>query len=266
MKDRKGSEEKAEVMKQFGANAEKYVASESHAKGEDLPQLVQWIKPKADWVALDIATGGGHVAKSLAPHVREVFATDLTKAMLANTANHLKKSFSNITYVVADAEDLPFLEGTFDLVTCRIAPHHFPNPDQYIAEAARVLKPGGLFLMIDNVAPEEEELAEYLNTFEKLRDVSHVASLSVSKWKEYLAEEGMVEVQSQLKKKTYKFPAWVERTAQDSDQIMRVHHYITSASKEIKEYFQVDAAAGEVKSVTIDEWMTLHQKGGMENE
>lgn len=99
---------KQKVKEVFGKNADKYVTSSSHAKGDDLPLIVEWLQPKKTWTALDIATGGGHVTKTLAPHVATVFSTDLTEEMLENTAKHLRGSFDNIQYVVADAEALPF--------------------------------------------------------------------------------------------------------------------------------------------------------------
>ena len=141
---------KQKVEEVFGKNADKYVTSNSHAKGDDLPLLVDWLKPEKTWKVLDIATGGGHVTKTLAPHVATVFSTDLTRAMLENTAKHLRHNFDNIEYVVADAEALPFLTETFDAAVCRIAPHHFPQPDRFISEVAKVLKTGGKFILIDN--------------------------------------------------------------------------------------------------------------------
>ncbi len=104
--------------------------------------------------------------------------TDLTKEMLENTKKHLK-DFENLTYILADAEALPFLDQSFDVVTCRIAPHHFPNPDKFIEEVARVLAPDGTFILIDNVVPDDRKLATFMNMFEKLRDDSHVRVLIV---------------------------------------------------------------------------------------
>lgn len=252
---------KNKVIDQFGKNAEKYVTSVSHAKGEDLPQLVEWLKPQRNWIALDVATGGGHVAKALSPYLAQVFATDLTKDMLANTKKHLNQFCSNIIYVIADAEKLPFLDATFDIVTCRIAPHHFPNPDHFISEASRVLKPGGSFLMIDNVVPKEKQLAEFMNTLEKLRDDSHAKCLSVAEWRDLFTASNLEEIQSQLRKKTYSFPTWVERTANSQKQIESVYEYISNANKEIQTYFNGQASGGKTESLQIDEWMVQCKKG-----
>jgi ubiquinone/menaquinone biosynthesis C-methylase UbiE len=152
---------KQKVQEQFGQHAQKYVTSTTHAKGSDLVLLKNWLHVDSSSIVLDIATGGGHVVKSLAPHVKQMFATDLTYEMLETAKGHLNSTSSNIFYVIADAESLPFLENTFDAVTCRIAPHHFPNPNVFVQEVSRVLKPGGKFLLIDNIAPEDKELDDF---------------------------------------------------------------------------------------------------------
>ncbi|KON88263.1 methylase [Sporosarcina globispora] len=247
---------KKKVQNTFGKNAEKYVTSKIHGDAAELNQLVQTLKPLKDWVVLDIATGGGHVAKSLAPCVSTVFAADLTREMLANTARHLE-SYKNIWYVVADAEALPFLDDTFDAVTCRIAPHHFPNPEKFIAEAGRVLKPGGRFLMIDNVSPDEEELADFMNTVEKLRDDSHYRCLSTGEWRMLFSASGLNETNSRSRKKTFEFPSWVRRTADSDEQIKSVEDYLLKAGQAAADYFQIELHDGKIKSFKVDEWMAL---------
>lgn len=252
--------EKEEVKKKvqniFGKNAEKYVTSKIHGDAAELNQLVQTLNPQKDWVVLDIATGGGHVAKSLAPFVSQVFAADLTKEMLANTARHLE-SLKNIWYVLADAEALPFLDKYFDAITCRIAPHHFPNPEKFISEAGRVLKPGGHFLMIDNISPEEKELACFMNTVEKLRDESHCRCLSTGEWRKLFAASGLHETNSKSRKKTFEFKSWVRRTAGSDEQIKSVEDYILQADQAAADYFQIEIHDGRVQSFKVDEWMAL---------
>ncbi|MBX9974847.1 class I SAM-dependent methyltransferase [Cytobacillus firmus] len=252
--------EKEEVKKKvqniFSKNAEKYVTSKIHADLAELNQLVQTLNPQKDWVVLDIATGGGHVAKSLAPFVSHVFAADLTKEMLANTARHLE-SFKNIWYVLADAESLPFLDKYFDAVTCRIAPHHFPHSEKFISEAGRVLKAGGHFLMIDNVSPEEKVLAGFMNTVEKLRDDSHYRCLSTEEWRKLFAASGLHEMNSKSRKKKFEFPSWVRRTAESDEQIKAVEDYILQADQAAADYFQIEFHDGRVQSFKVDEWMAL---------
>ncbi|MDN7227597.1 class I SAM-dependent methyltransferase [Planococcus sp. N064] len=251
---------KEKVKSVFGKNADKYVTSAIHAKGDDLPLLAEWLEPQKTWVVLDIATGGGHVSKALAPHAGTVISTDLTEAMLENTARHLKEEYDNILYVIADAESLPFLPESFDAAVCRIAPHHFPHPEKFIRETARVLKTGGKFILIDNVAPEENEWALFMNATEKLRDTSHARCLSKNEWRQLLQENNLKEIQSLDRKKTFQYPAWVRRTAESEEQVRRVEKHLLGADAAVQEYFQIDVENGEVRTFVIDEWMVMAQK------
>lgn len=251
---------KEKVKEQFSKNADKYVHSKTHANVSELTEIVEWIQPKKEWFALDIATGGGHVAKALSPLVSQVFATDLTKEMLANTARYLQQECNNISYIIADAEALPFLDHTFDLVTCRIAAHHFPNPKQFVQEVSRVLKTDGLFLFVDNIVPLDESLAAFMNGFEKRRDKSHFACLSKHEWLQLFSEAGLAEIESTCRKKTYDFPTWVKRTLDNKQEIDDVQRFILQAEEHVKEYFHVLAANNKVQSLQVDEWSILVKK------
>lgn len=249
-----------EVVKQtFAKNKAGYVTSTTHAKGADLPLITQWLNLQRDMKVLDIATGGGHVAKQLAPFVKRVIASDLTEEMLAHTARHLNK-YSNIEYVIADAEDLPFLDGTFDVVTCRIAAHHFPNPSLFLQETSRVLKAEGRFLFIDNVAAEETELDNFINTLEKKRDSSHGCSLTIRKWRELLQESNFSIVKSEERKKRLPYEEWVNRTVDEDRKKQEIAAFIANTDQHIHDYFQIEMVDGRIQGFTIDEWMMLCKK------
>ncbi len=129
------------VKHQYGAHAEGYVTSTIHAKGESLKRLIELVQPQKEWRALDISTGGGHTALAFAPHIREAVASDLTPEMLTVAVKFIRgQGISNVTFEIADAEKLPFQDADFDLVTNRIALHHFPDAAQAIREMARHLK------------------------------------------------------------------------------------------------------------------------------
>ncbi|MEW9671889.1 class I SAM-dependent methyltransferase [Ammoniphilus sp. 3BR4] len=251
---------KAKVQDQFGKNAEKYVASESHAKANDLSEMIDWLSPESNHVALDIATGGGHVTKALSPQVGQVFSTDLTLPMLEAAKRHLDSTCKNVFYVQADSESLPFLEETFDIVVCRIAAHHFPNPERFVREVGRVLKPGGRFLLIDNVAPEQDGLDVYMNQLEKLRDESHVRCYTTLEWKQWFVQANLQYERAVLRKKTHNFPVWVRRTTETEEQVRRVEEHILAGSQDMQSYFSVTVEEGEIKSLQIDEWMVMLQK------
>ncbi|GAB3067759.1 class I SAM-dependent methyltransferase [Virgibacillus ainsalahensis] len=251
--------EKDNVRRVFSKSKEAYVTSSTHAKGSDLPLLIKWLEPKENMKVLDIATGGGHTAKYVSHYVKTVIATDLTKEMLENTARHLR-ACTNIEYVVADAEDLPFLNNTFDIVTCRIAAHHFPNPEAFISEVQRVLNKNGKFLFIDNIASEEPILDKFINRLEKMRDYSHVRSLKISEWKQILHRNNLSVTQMQLRKKTLPFEEWLARTLTKEEAKTEVRNFILDAAKEIQDYFQIKIEGRDIQTFTIDEWMILCQK------
>ncbi|ELK47473.1 methyltransferase domain-containing protein [Bacillus sp. SB49] len=250
---------KDRVKRNFTRSRESYVQSKTHNNAGDLQELIHQLSPLRSWKVLDIATGGGHVARTLSPYVQTVYATDLTKAMLENTASHLQH-LENIEYIVADAEQLPFLDESFDAVTCRIAAHHFPEPLSYIKECYRVLKPGGTFLMIDNTAPDKEELDRFYNTFEQWRDDSHVRAWKISEWKQWLLHEGFLIKKESLKQKNLPFRDWVERTCSDRSIQNQVEAYMMTAPASTKQYFSIQTSEGHVDSFSIDEWMVVGAK------
>jgi ubiquinone/menaquinone biosynthesis C-methylase UbiE len=177
----------------FGANAERYVSSRDHQTGESLDRLLALAAPRAEWRALDIATGGGHTALAVAPHVREVVATDLTPEMLAAAEHYIRsQGVTNVSFREADACALPFGDREFDLVTCRVAPHHFADVGQFVREGARVVRPGGTVIVIDNVTPEEDAASAAINEIEKVRDPSHQRAYNESEWVAFVRDAGLV--------------------------------------------------------------------------
>jgi SAM-dependent methyltransferase len=222
---------KSLAQQRFGAFAATYATSLPHAKGSSLVRLVEVLAPQSDWRALDIATGAGHVALALAPHVAQVIAADITPQMLA-VARGLaaERAINNVSFAEAPAEALPFANGSFDLVTCRIAPHHFENVRAFVGEAARLLRPGGLFGLVDNVSPDAAAMAgdaaalaaaaEEYNAIERLRDPSHVRCLTLGEWREIVAAAGLVERHVELLDKPMVFGPWADQqnvSAADKD-------------------------------------------------
>jgi len=216
---------KSLVQRQFGANAANYASSEVHASGASLKRLIELARPRADWQVLDIATGAGHTAAAFAPHVARVVATDVTEEMLAEARLLAeRKGLANIETAPAEAEHLPFADASFNLVTCRIAAHHFDNVAAFLAEVRRVLEPAGVFAFVDNLAPDkvttpelsEAELlaaADAYNAFEKLRDPSHARALTATEWAERVRSAGFVIEHEEVLAKPMLFSAWCRNTS-----------------------------------------------------
>ncbi len=200
------------VRSQFGPRAEQYVESPDHAQGESLDRMLELVRPKRSWRALDIATGGGHTALALAPHVREVVATDITDEMLRAAERFIRgKGVANVSFGEADAMKLPFDGGSFDLVTCRIAPHHFSDCARFVREAARVLCPGGVAAVVDNVVPDDPEAAAFINEFERLRDPSHHRAYSRREWVGFFTDAGLIIEHVETFRKARDFDRWAGR-------------------------------------------------------
>ncbi|MFF2908430.1 methyltransferase domain-containing protein [Paenibacillus sp. NPDC057934] len=242
-------EMKTRVQQQFGKNAEKYVTSTRHAKGEDLTLLVSAAQATKEMTVLDIATGGGHVANALAPLVKQVTAVDLTQEMLNSAKAFIQgNGHGNVEFVKGDAEQLPFEDASFNIVTCRIAAHHFPNVPAFLREAYRVLKPGGKLQLIDNVSPEDGRLGEFYNEVERLRDRSHVRALSKSEWIKQLEQTHFQLDALICFQKPFEFQSWCQRMGLTPEEQDEVTAEFMKAEPAIREFFRITADAEEIIS------------------
>lgn len=236
---------KRRVQAQFGESGDAYVVSPEHRAGEDLARLVALAELRPETVALDVATGGGHTGLALAPHVRQVTFSDLTPAMLGRARAFVtEQGVTNAAFQIADAEDLPFADGSFDLVTCRIAPHHFADVPRFVHEVARVLRPGGLFLMIDNIAPEEPELDAFINTLEQRRDPSHIRCYTVAEWTAYLADAGLAVEVSEIFARRHTYQEWTARSRMSPADRESLESWVRAASPACYERFKLEVADG----------------------
>ena len=262
---------KSLVQKQFGAHAAAYATSAVHAKGASLSRLVELTAPQPDWRVLDIATGAGHTAAAFAPHVAHVIASDITREMLAEAdALARAKSFANFETAEADAEKLPFADAHFDLVTSRIAPHHFPDPAAFVREVVRVLKPGGTFALVDNIAPDQlstpgfteaelNEAAHVYNAFEKLRDPSHVRCLGMAEWGVLMTGAGLRVVHSERIPKDMAFEPWAVRLGCDAATVDKLRQMLAESTPALRAFLKPRPEAGGLM-FTLDEAIVIARK------
>jgi ubiquinone/menaquinone biosynthesis C-methylase UbiE len=239
------------VTDRFARAAEGYVRHTILAEGDELDAMVELAALTGTERVLDIATGGGHTALAFAPHAAEVVATDLTPEMLdAARGFAVERGATNVRFEVADAEALPFADETFDVATARFAPHHFPHPERFCAEVRRVLRPGGRFVMFDNMAPEDDELDAFVNRFERWRDPGHERARRLSEWRGMLEAAGMrVAPSPPLSRKRYDYDEWTARMhvpAAEKDALAR---WLLQAPRRCAEYFRVTADGDRVTSL-----------------
>jgi ubiquinone/menaquinone biosynthesis C-methylase UbiE len=245
------------VQEQFGKTAASYLTSAPHAKGASLERLVSLTAPQKNWRALDVATGGGHVAYTFAPHVERVWATDITQEMLDLVrAEAQKRGLANIRTAYAKAEALPFEDASFDLVTCRIAPHHFDSIPDFLGEVCRVLKPGGVLALVDNVVPEGS-VGDYVNAFERFRDPSHLRAWAMEEWRQALAKAGLTVTHEEQIYKQMEFKSWAARHDATMQALLRAMlAQVTPAVKAVLE----PAGSGDAVTFRLCEGLFIARK------
>ena len=163
------------VAAQFGPRARAYVESRDHAEGGDLERLAALVAARPGSRVLDLGCGGGHVSFAAAPFSGEVVAFDLCGDMLAAVREvAARRGFANITTLQGTAEALPFPDASFDIVATRYSAHHWPDLAAGLAGIRRVLKPDGLAVLMDVVAPAATLSDTFLQCIELLRDPTHV--------------------------------------------------------------------------------------------
>ena len=185
----------------WSQRADAFRDSPTHREGPDLDLLVEWCEPGHDVKVLDVATGGGHVARRLREEGCTVVTVDPAPGMKAD--------------VVAPADHLPFEDGSFDVVTCRIAAHHFPDVRAAVAEMARVSN--RLLVVEDNLFGGEN-----VEEAERLRDPTHVRCYSEDEWRELVTYAGFEVEQVEHFERRQSVDAWLERVETPPDASARV--------------------------------------------
>ncbi|MFN8223625.1 MAG: class I SAM-dependent methyltransferase [Gaiellales bacterium] len=166
-----------------------YVESDAHREGEDLETIVEWAAGAA--TALDVATGGGHVARRLREAGLTVITSDAAPGMHPD--------------VVCPAESLPFADASFDVVACRTAAHHFGDVRAAVAEMARVTR--RTLIVVDTIS-----MGDDVEEAEKLRDPSHVRNYTEAEWRSLVADTGLAIEDVRLYEHTFDLQAWLART------------------------------------------------------
>ena len=175
----------------FGERARFYTTSSVHTDPRVLARVVELTRPLPTSVALDVATGTGHTAFALAPQVARVVATDITPEMLEEGRRlAAERGITNVKFQLADAHDHPFADGTFDIVTCRRAAHHFSRLSDALEEMKRLLSPGGRLVIDDRSVPDHDSVDRLMNDLDILHDSSHVRQYRPREWQEMLESHG----------------------------------------------------------------------------
>lgn len=244
------------VQSQFGAAAEAYGTSLVHVDPMALQRVVELAQPKATDAALDIATGAGHTAMALAPHVARVIAYDLTQEMLRETRrNATARGLTNVYTQRGPAEKLPFRDASFDIVTSRQAPHHFADIRAAVSEMARVAKRGARVVIVDSTAPPGHEgdsgIAEQWDAIEKLRDPSHGRNYSPAEWRGMIEGVGLRVVAEETGFGTenggpMSFDAWTRRIRTPPEAVEELRRLFGGASPALAKGLRIEIIDGAI--------------------
>ncbi|HWT71493.1 MAG TPA: methyltransferase domain-containing protein [Oxalicibacterium sp.] len=239
----------AVAAKQFGETAAAYLTSAVHAQGADLQALKEIAGGIKAAKVLDLGCGGGHVSFAVAPFAASVVACDLSAQMLGVVAAAAdERGLANVTTQQAQAEVLPFADVSFDLIVTRFSAHHWFDVAAGLREAHRVLRPGGVFVVIDVVAPEHPLHDTTMQAVELLRDASHVRDYPVSEWNGMLTAAGFAAEHVHGWKLKMVFDDWIARMRTPAERVAAIRSLFDSAPEETRAYFAVE----EDYSFTID--------------
>jgi ubiquinone/menaquinone biosynthesis C-methylase UbiE len=229
------------TVNQFGTNAEYYLASEVHAKGVDLEQIVAVAEALPSLRALDLGCGAGHVAYALARGgAGRVVAFDPSSEMLRVVAQEAtNRGHDALETIAGAAEDLPFEDGSFDLVVTRYSAHHWASVPRALAECARVTASGGRLIVIDVIAPEAPLLDTSLQVIEFLRDPSHVRNYRIAEWRAMQKAAGFVESAVKSWKTSIDFKTWIARIGTPPARVAALQTVFPALPREAVDYFKV---------------------------
>ncbi|MFA5056819.1 MAG: methyltransferase domain-containing protein [Opitutaceae bacterium] len=233
---------------QFDRQSDHYGKSHILADTRDVADGLRDVLPAAGATALDVATGGGHTALFLARQGWKVTAGDIAPRMLENARRLVEEAGLRLETRLFPAEKMPFADGTFDLVTVRVAPHHFSAPGLFVAEAARVLKPGGHFLLIDCSVPDDDPATEaWMQAVEKWRDPSHGRFLARGVWESLVRREHLAILRSELNPRKQPDLQWYFAAAATSEENRaRVLDAVRTAPAKVQASLQLGEEDGRI--------------------
>lgn len=230
---------------QFSKHAASFASAAAHFSAESLKLIGELASGARYELAVDVATGPGFTAFEVAPYCDRVIATDPAEGMLEQVRRIAReRGLDHVETRSAYADALPVDDNAADLVTCRTAPHHFPSIADFLAEVARVIKPGGTFILADTSAPEDDGLDAWMNDMELRRDRTHIRDLKHSEWRALLARAGFTQNFEATTRVHMKTRDWCARTGVSDADMAAIIATWRDAPEPAIEAFQISRSEG----------------------
>lgn len=214
--------------------------------GEDLQTLLAWGRARRPGRVLDLATGGGHTALAFAGIARAVVAYDVTDSIVATARRFIaERGAAKVGYAAGDVAALPFADGAFDLVTCRMAAHHFAEPAATLREMCRVLRAGGTLLLQDILGHDDAEANHFIREVETRRDPSHVKAYRIAEWKAFLRAAGLTVMEQTTLRDVRAWPEWTGGMKLGAEATADLERFVRAAPERLRAAFdfRLDDAA-----------------------
>ena len=205
---------KESAIRQFGRRSEAYSKGNIFVDGVHLSEIVKSSGVTRNHRVLDVATGAGFLALEFAKNAKIVIGCDITRNMLMKAIEKQGISgLDNTGFLLSDVESLPFPDESFDIVSCRFAFHHFPDPGKALAEMKRVCRKR--IIIVDGVSSEDRDKSLFHNHIEKLRDPSHVRIYALPEMKNMVKDAGAVISDLSHRDIPQDFEDWINRAGTD---------------------------------------------------
>jgi SAM-dependent methyltransferase len=198
------------IADEFGRQAETFELWAEKTDDQVASRFRDALGEAAKGDLIDVACGPGVVTAAIAPGAASVVAFDATEEMLEKARSRCAKaSLHNVDFKRGDAENLPFDDARFDGVVTRLAIHHFADPQRALDEMFRILRPGGMGVIVDIVSSQDAEESNLQNAIERLRDPSHVRMLPAAEFDAAIARSGFEHVDDVTWDKNREFEEWL---------------------------------------------------------
>jgi ubiquinone/menaquinone biosynthesis C-methylase UbiE len=206
------------VTDRFARTAERVAARQDSRASRLAKEVREFVRPSGDERALDVGTGAGALALALAPLVREVVGLDPVPELLELAR---ARALPNTEFVEGDGTALNYPDGAFDLAGTHRTLHHVGRPDRVVAELARVTRPGGNVLLVDQLAPADPAEAAALHEFETVRDPSHARLLTDAELRDLFAANRLALLSERSEGEPRELSAYLDLAGCEGDRRIR---------------------------------------------